>query len=209
MACNIGYAQKTLVWSELCDGYGSGLPLIIIDGILVEPDSVLSTTIMGEGLAVKNGRKSSTVKPEDIESVDVLKVPSGSIGHGPDNCIIVINTKKVKKHFQTKQAQVDFTKNTRLKYMSCRSSMGQPGQVYLIDGEQVYADSLINPLDNIALTSVTSISVLKGSIATALCGANAAHGVILITTNRTRREKRKFEKKDKLDASKNKEAASN
>jgi len=191
-AWNAGYAQKAPAWSELCQGYGSGRPLFIVDGIPVDADNVVSpTTVTGE-MIIRNGKDSLTIKLEDIENVSVLKTPVGSIGHNPDKCVILISTKKPRKRFEAKKAKTD---SIKIKYLACRSTIPESGLLYVIDHKLVYTDSVPDPLKNIDWASITSITVLKGPSAAALFGASGIHGVVVVTTKRAMQAKKRRRKK--------------
>ncbi|KLT64801.1 SusC/RagA family TonB-linked outer membrane protein [Pedobacter sp. BMA] len=77
---------------------------------------------------------------------------------------------------------------------SSRTTSSQP--LYVIDGIPAYEqqkgnegtvfnnESYLNPLSNINPDDINTISILKDATASALYGANAANGVIIITTKR-------------------------
>ena len=64
---------------------------------------------------------------------------------------------------------------------------GESNVLYVVDGIKVFAMTDIN-VDNIA-----EISVLKGAAATALYGADAASGVIVITSKKAKAGENSFE----------------
>ncbi|WP_443945806.1 SusC/RagA family TonB-linked outer membrane protein [Pedobacter sp. AW1-32] len=83
-----------------------------------------------------------------------------------------------------------------------RTTSSQP--LYVIDGLPVYeqqpgnessaftTDSYLNPLSNINPDDIKSISILKDATASALYGANAANGVIIITTKAGKADRTRF-----------------
>jgi TonB-dependent SusC/RagA subfamily outer membrane receptor len=185
--------QNTPPWSAGCEGFGSAPPLIIIDGIPIESDSILRHADGNNAVTIKNGRKTFTITPQDIEKIEVLKLKAGSIGHSPDQCTILITTKKTKRKPKETSALTPAKaepqpatrpENTKkVTGIVCHSAMPQPaGPLYVINGIPISADSLTNPLSQIPTASIQSITVLKDSNAFAIYGSSAIYGVVLIAT---------------------------
>lgn len=62
----------------------------------------------------------------------------------------------------------------------------------MFDGTGTYAENFLNPLAKISADDIASISVLKDAAAVGLYGADAANGVIIITTKKGKKGKTKY-----------------
>ncbi len=62
----------------------------------------------------------------------------------------------------------------------------------LFDGDGTFGNTFLNPLARIPADEIESVSVLKDAAAVGIYGADAANGVILITTKRGRKGKARF-----------------
>jgi TonB-linked SusC/RagA family outer membrane protein len=79
--------------------------------------------------------------------------------------------------------------NITIRIRGTNSINGSSEPLYVIDGIQISATSGINaanPLSQINPSDIESVEVLKDAAATAVYGARAANGVVLITTRRGR-----------------------
>ncbi len=77
--------------------------------------------------------------------------------------------------------------NISIKIRGTNSINGSSEPLYIIDGLQISASSGINvanPLSQINPSDIESVEILKDAAATAIYGARAANGVVLITTRR-------------------------
>ena len=70
---------------------GNGQPLIYVDGVRVDNDQVTGFGVGGQGVGAL-----SSLTPEDIASIDVLKGPAAAALYGTDasNGVVLITTKK-------------------------------------------------------------------------------------------------------------------
>ncbi|WP_315815553.1 TonB-dependent receptor plug domain-containing protein [Paraflavitalea speifideaquila] len=77
--------------------------------------------------------------------------------------------------------------NISIRIRGTNSINGTSEPLYVIDGIQISATSTINtanPLSQINPSDIESVEILKDAAATAIYGARAANGVVLITTKR-------------------------
>ncbi|GGG86878.1 SusC/RagA family TonB-linked outer membrane protein [Parapedobacter pyrenivorans] len=115
----------------------------------------------------------ATVKPEELTTTPVANLAQG---------------------LQGRVAGLDMRQNSgtpggniSIRIRGTNSINGTSEPLYVIDGIQISASSAINaanPLSQINPSDVASVEVLKDASATAIYGARAANGVVLITTKR-------------------------
>jgi len=140
-------------------GVNSFNPLFIIDGV-------------ESSAAVLN-----KIKPEQIESISVLKNESATSVYGEkgENGVILITTKANSQSptglFNIRQGQQPIGKTMR------RILRDSPPPLIIIDGEESSAT-----IDELDPKEIESISVLKNETATSVYGDKGKNGVILITT---------------------------
>lgn len=115
----------------------------------------------------------STVKPEELKAMPIANLAQG---------------------LQGRVAGLDMRQNSgtpggniTIRIRGTNSINGSSEPLYVIDGIQISATSGINsanPLSQINPSDIESVEVLKDAAATAVYGARAANGVVLITTKR-------------------------
>ncbi|WP_442794898.1 SusC/RagA family TonB-linked outer membrane protein [Pelobium manganitolerans] len=112
------------------------------------------------------------------------------------------NSETVDNYLQGKLAGVNVTRksgtpsmgaNIAIRGLNSLYTQNQP--LYIIDGliynAEIHSSSITNghennPLQNIDVRDIESVTVLKDAVATAIYGAKAANGVIVITTHRAK-----------------------
>lgn len=123
-------------------------------------------------------RKSITGSVTSVKAADLKMTPIANLAQG----------------LQGRVAGLDMRQNSGLpggnisiRIRGTNSINGSSEPLYVIDGIQISASSGINaanPLSQINPSDIESVEVLKDAAATAIYGARAANGVVLITTRR-------------------------
>ncbi|MHB1178343.1 MAG: SusC/RagA family TonB-linked outer membrane protein [Daejeonella sp.] len=175
---NISGSQGILVFSFI--GYVkkevpvSGRATI---NVSLEPDlkSLDEVVVVGYGTRQK---RSITGSIASVKAADLKATPIANLAQG----------------LQGRVAGLDMRQNSGLpggnisiKIRGTNSINGSSEPLYIIDGLQISAGSGINaanPLSQINPSDIESVEVLKDASATAIYGARAANGVVLITTKR-------------------------
>ena len=89
--------------------------------------------------------------------------------------------------------------SVQIRGINSLSSTNEP--VYVIDGaviQSTSSDIYTNPLENINPNDIESIEILKDASATAIYGAQAANGVIIVNMKKGKEEKQKISFKASL-----------
>lgn len=136
---------------------------------------------LGEIIVVGYGtrnKKSITGSVASVKAEDLKATPIANLAQG----------------LQGRVAGLDMRQNSGLpggnisiRIRGTNSINGTSEPLYVVDGIQISASSGINaanPLSQINPSDIESVEVLKDAAATAIYGARAANGVILITTKR-------------------------
>ncbi len=165
-----------------------------VNKYIIDASDIDSTVlVIIDGIKKEDGLK--MLKPEDIESMSVLKDHAAieKYGEKGKNGVILITTKTYttcteKKHSAEKDSEIivvgygsmSDVKNDILKLPPLSKPSSDKSPLYIIDG--IKKDSLhhINPED------IASVSVLKDNFSIEKYGEEAKNGVILVTTKRGR-----------------------
>lgn len=175
---NISDSQGVLVFSFI--GYVK--KEVAVNGrstvnVSLEPDvkSLDEVVVVGYGTRQK---KSITGSVASVKAAELQATPVANVAQG----------------LQGRVAGLDMRQNSGLpggnisiKIRGTNSINGISEPLYIIDGLQISAGSGINvanPLSQINPSDIESVEILKDASATAIYGARAANGVILITTKR-------------------------
>lgn len=141
----------------------------------------ISENDLGDVVVIGYGtrqKKSITGSVASVKAADLKITPIANLGQG----------------LQGRVAGLDMRQNSGLpggnisiKIRGTNSINGSSEPLYIIDGLQISASSGINvanPLSQINPSDIESVEILKDAAATAIYGARAANGVVLITTRR-------------------------
>jgi hypothetical protein len=139
----------------------------------------LITTTAEKPLFVINGKHTtyddlSHIKPNDIESIHVLKNEKAidQFGEAGKNGVVVITLKNFKK------AEVAEESQNPNAYLYSTSSGVQP--LFVLDGKIIQQADI----EKINTRNIESIEVLKGEKATDQYGDKGKHGVVVITSKK-------------------------
>ncbi len=141
-------------------------PLYVLDGVVKEKDFDLKT-----------------IKPDEIESISVLKNASATAIYSDKgkNGVILITTKKGLKSIESEEKEQNTTSKIKQLSSSIPGVYNKP--LIVIDGEVKGKDFEIN---TIKPNEIESISVLKDNSAVQLYGDDAKDGAILITMKKVK-----------------------
>jgi TonB-dependent SusC/RagA subfamily outer membrane receptor len=143
------------------------------------------------------------ISATDMEQVVVVgygtrrrKAVTGSVASVKAEELKVMPVANLAQGLQGRVAGLDMRQNSgtpggniTIRIRGTNSINGSSEPLYVIDGIQISATSGINaanPLSQINPSDIESVEVLKDAAATAVYGARAANGVVLITTRRGR-----------------------
>lgn len=151
-------------------------------------DSNPDILVIIDGEKKKDGL--NTLKPEEIESISVLKKTSATEIYGEEgkNGVILITTKKKSSNHTritlentndplNDSRKILYAENKGLNISKLNSS-NTP--LYLVDGKKTDSIQQIDPHE------IASISVLKDKSATEIYGEDGKNGIVLITTKKGR-----------------------
>ena len=178
--------------------------------------SLLTTGVLfftGQAISAQQQKKDSVAKEIEIENVVIM-------GFGQKKAIEEItgstSTMKGKDIQDVPVASVDKLLQGRVTGVQVGSTSGQPGgfasvrvrgvasinggtsPIYIVDGVRVASGDLTgnsttgNVLANLNPDDIESVTVLKDAVSTAVYGADAGAGVIVITTKAGKKGKAKF-----------------
>src|SRR6478672_4561892 len=149
--------------------------------MLAAERSLNEVVVVGYGRAVKRNITGSISKisPKDVENFPAPSFESAIQGKAPGVMV------------ESGSGKVGQAIKIRIRGTSSISASSQP--LYVVDGLPIISTSLsdanndpTNPLADINPNDIESIEVLKDASASAIYGARAANGVILITTKKGR-----------------------
>ncbi|GAB3970292.1 TonB-dependent receptor [Spirosoma terrae] len=145
--------------------------------VQLAPDtkSLGEVVVVGYGTRTKSSITGSiaSVKAEELKVTPVANLAQGIQGRVPG--------------LDMRQNSGTPGGNISVRIRGTNSINGTSEPLYVIDGIQISATSAINaanPLSQINPSDIESVEVLKDAAATAIYGARAANGVVLITTKR-------------------------
>ena len=168
----------------------------------------------GQALVAQEAKKDSTsIKEKEIKEVVLVgfgrkvavKEATGSIGKVGGQDIANVASASVDKAFSGKVAGVQGGMSTGqpggaadLRIRGVASINGRNNPIYIIDGVRVAQGDLTsntttaNILANFNEADIESVTVLKDAVSTAVYGADAGTGVVIITTKSGRKGKARF-----------------
>lgn len=144
--------------------------------VLTEADKDLGqVVVVGYGTRSKRSVTGSiaSVKSEDLKVTPIANLAQGLQGRVPG--------------LDLRQNSGVPGGNISVRIRGTNSINGTSEPLYVIDGIQISATSSVNtanPLSQINPSDIESVEILKDAAATAIYGARAANGVVLITTKR-------------------------